>query len=242
MSVTGNQSTIEASNPNSSSVKSKRSYRVLIGLLRGVPLSLGIKVRRSLYRNFFGQLGNFVHIETDVEFIRPYLMEIGEAVQIRASAYLEACGENCRLSIEKSSKIDRGVDIRVHNGGHIDIGERTYIGPYSCLSGRDIKIGKNCMIASHSSLYSSNHLFTDSNLDITQQGSSYEGIVIEDNCWLGTGVRVLDGVTIGQGSVIGAGAVVTKDIPSFSVAVGVPAKVLYQRNGISKNSEFMVSG
>lgn len=49
--------------------------------------------------------------------------------------------------------------------------------------------------------------------------------------WLGHGVTVLDGVTLGQGSVIGAGAVVTKDIPPFSVAVGVPAKVLFNRKG-----------
>jgi acetyltransferase-like isoleucine patch superfamily enzyme len=54
--------------------------------------------------------------------------------------------------------------------------------------------------------------------------------VIEDDCWLGTGVKVLDGVTIGQGSVVGAGAVVTKDIPPYSVAVGIPSKVIAQRN------------
>lgn len=60
--------------------------------------------------------------------------------------------------------------------------------------------------------------------------SGSKGIVIEDDCWLGTGVKILDGVTIGKGSVIGAGAVVTKNIPSYSVAVGVPAKVISKRD------------
>jgi acetyltransferase-like isoleucine patch superfamily enzyme len=54
--------------------------------------------------------------------------------------------------------------------------------------------------------------------------------LIEDDCWLGSGVKVLDGVTIGKGSVIGAGSVVTKNIPPFSVAVGVPARVIKSRN------------
>ncbi|HOZ23028.1 MAG TPA: DapH/DapD/GlmU-related protein, partial [bacterium] len=55
------------------------------------------------------------------------------------------------------------------------------------------------------------------------------GVVIEDDCWLGAGVMVLDGVTIGTGSVIGAAAVVTKDIPPYSVALGIPAKVVATR-------------
>ena len=53
--------------------------------------------------------------------------------------------------------------------------------------------------------------------------------MIEDDCWIGSGVRILDGVTIGHGSIVGAGAVVTKSIPPYSVAVGVPAKVMSKR-------------
>ena len=53
--------------------------------------------------------------------------------------------------------------------------------------------------------------------------------MIEDDCWIGSGVRILDGVTIGHGSIVGAGAVVTKSIPPYSIAVGVPAKVVSQR-------------
>lgn len=95
-----------------------------------------------------------------------------------------------------------------------------------------IKIGQNCLIGSHSGIYGNNHNFADPNHLIFEQGITCKGIVIEDDCWLGTGVKVLDGVTIGQGSVIGAGAVVTKNIPPYSVAVGVPAKVVSQRKEI----------
>ncbi|PSN10551.1 hypothetical protein C7293_27655 [filamentous cyanobacterium CCT1] len=82
------------------------------------------------------------------------------------------------------------------------------------------------MIASHCSMYANNHRFDDWTRTINSQPLTAVGITIEDDCWLGTGVRVLDGVTIGRGSVIGAGAVVSRDIPPYSVAVGVPARVI----------------
>jgi acetyltransferase-like isoleucine patch superfamily enzyme len=126
------------------------------------------------------------------------------------------------------------VDIRAYDKecGHIIIEENTYIGPYVCMAGPGfIKIGRDCMIASHSSLYANNHIFADSEIPFREQGLTTKGIKIEDDCWLGTGVRVLDGVTIGKGSIIGAGSVVTKNIPPFSVAVGVPARVIRKRDG-----------
>ncbi|MBW4484855.1 MAG: acyltransferase [Tildeniella torsiva UHER 1998/13D] len=85
------------------------------------------------------------------------------------------------------------------------------------------------MIASHCSMYANNHGFNDLTRPMHSQPLTTLGITIEDDCWLGTGVRVLDGVTIGIGSVIGAGAVVSRDIPPYSIAVGVPARVIKSR-------------
>ncbi len=133
------------------------------------------------------------------------------------------------MKIGNKVRIDRGADVRAHQGGEVEIGDRAYIGPYACISGRGIKIGQDCLISSHSGIYGNSHNFSDSNLTIREQGLSYQGIVIEDDCWLGTGVKVLDGVTIGKGSVISAGAVVMKDIPPYSVAAGVPARVISHR-------------
>jgi acetyltransferase-like isoleucine patch superfamily enzyme len=207
----------------------QRFDRVVTVLLKGVPFSIGMKLRNLVYRNVFVKLGTAVQIEPDVDFVRTYLISIGDRVQICSYAYLEASTETSQLKIGDRVRLDRGVDIRAHEHGCVEIGDRTRIGPYACLSGRQIKIGKDCLIASHAGIYANNHVFADRDRTINQQGREYQGIVIEDDCWLGSGVRVVDGVTIGQGSVIGAGAVVTKNIPAYSIAVGTPAKVIAQR-------------
>jgi acetyltransferase-like isoleucine patch superfamily enzyme len=66
-------------------------------------------------------------------------------------------------------------------------------------------------------------------IPIKDQGFTAKGISIEDDVWLGAGVKVLDGVKIGTGSIVGAGSVVTSDLPAFSVATGVPAVVKKRR-------------
>jgi acetyltransferase-like isoleucine patch superfamily enzyme len=72
-------------------------------------------------------------------------------------------------------------------------------------------------------------VYTDPDKYIKDQGITAEGITIEDDVWLASNVVVVDGVTIGKGSVVGAGAVVNKSLPPYSVAVGVPAKVVKDR-------------
>ena len=74
-----------------------------------------------------------------------------------------------------------------------------------------------------------NHVFDDADTPILEQGITAQGIVVDDDVWLASGVIVLDGVHIGQGCVIGAGSVVTEDLPPFSVAVGAPARVVRDR-------------
>lgn len=214
-----------------------RNYRIAIALLGGIPLSLGMKIRHFLYQGFFKHLGNDVQIEPNVEFTRTYRISLQKGVYIRAGANLEVCSNHSELSLGERVRLDRGANIMVHDRGRIEIGDRTYIGPYSCIAGQNVTIGKDCRIASHCGINASNHIFADPNQKISAQGRSYQGIVIEDDCWIGGGVRILDGVTIARGSVVGAGAVVTKDIPPYSVAVGVPAKVISKREGNSQMSE-----
>ncbi|MBP5971897.1 acyltransferase [Brasilonema sp. CT11] len=205
---------------------------ILTGLLGGIPTPIGKVLRNIVYRTIFGRVGKSVYIQPNVRFIGTRTIEIGDNVRIYSGTYLSNKGN--KICLESNVSIDRGVDIRAYGGhqdGHIHIGEHTYIGPYVCMAGPGfIKIGKDCMIASHSSLYANNHIFADPNRRFREQGLSVKGIVIEDDCWLGSGVRVLDGVTIGRGSIIGAGSVVTKDIPPLSVAVGVPAQVIKKRD------------
>jgi acetyltransferase-like isoleucine patch superfamily enzyme len=115
-------------------------------------------------------------------------------------------------------------------GEGLSLGDNSNIGPYSWIgcSGY-IKIGKNVMMGPRVSLLAENHNFDRTDIPMKEQGVHRKGIVIEDDVWLGANSCVLDGVTIGTGSVIATGAVVTKDVPPFSVVGGVPAKVLRSR-------------
>ncbi|NEQ95389.1 MAG: acyltransferase [Cyanothece sp. SIO2G6] len=194
-----------------------------------MPLALGFALRRFAYRYILGDLGKNAKIHPRVEFQSPAHIKIGNNVKIRRDVHLRRIGNNSSIHIHDSVSVDSGVYMKTYRDGSITIGEETGIGPYTCLSGGNITIGPGCLIASHVSIYANNHIFTDPAARIRGQGSTHEGITIGEDCWLGTGVKVLDGVTIGKGSVIGAGAVVTKSIPPYSIAVGVPAKVIGQR-------------
>jgi acetyltransferase-like isoleucine patch superfamily enzyme len=109
-------------------------------------------------------------------------------------------------------------------GGHSSIGPYGYVG----CSGK-IVIGKNVMFGPKCSLFAENHNFSDTEKDIKSQGVNQKGITVEDDCWIGSNVVILDGVTIGKGSVIGAGTMVTKDVPAGSVVMDKRDKIYRDR-------------
>ncbi len=180
----------------------------ITNLIGWIPRPLGVLLRRLVYRLMLARVGRRVYIQTGVEFLGGCLVEIGDDVKIMRDTSFDMRAPNSLLRIGNRTCIDRGVDIRATvSDCLIDIGENCYIGPYVCMAGPGyIKIGNECLIASHTSIYANNH---------RENGLSREGIEIQDKCWIGSGVRILDGVTIGKGSVIGAGAVVNKDIHLF---------------------------
>lgn len=212
--------------------KLKRFYELLITTLFGaIPtLFLGPKLRNVIYRTIFARLGKSVYIQDGVELVNAYCAEIGDGVHIFRGVRFNAAGENNHIRLESGVALERNVDIGCLDHTNITIKKDTFIGSDVCITGPgDIVVGERCLIAAHCGIYANNHRFHNIEEPITAQGISRKGIVIEDDCWLGHAVTVLDGVTIGKGSVIGAGAVVTKDIPPYSVAVGVPAKVIKNR-------------
>ncbi|MEO1432551.1 MAG: acyltransferase [Cyanobacteria bacterium J06633_8] len=192
---------------------------IAFSLVGWIPHPVGTLCRKLIYPLTLARMGKKVSIFQGVELIGAGGIEIGNNVKILRNARLEIKNTNSFIFLDNGVCIDCGVDIRTAGSDcWIEIGENSYLGPYVCMAGPgNIKIGRDCQIASHSSLYANNH---------RDYGLSREGIEIEDKCWIGTGVRILDGVTIGRGSVIGAGSVVTKNIPPDSIAVGVPAKVI----------------
>ena len=98
-----------------------------------------------------------------------------------------------------------------------------------------IRIGDGVYTGPMVQILAVNHIYDNPNIPIREQGITAQGIVIEDDVWIGASAVILDGVTIGRGSVIGAGAVVTQDIPPYSLAVGSPAKPIKDRRQITAN-------
>ncbi|MEX1664397.1 acyltransferase [Zhongshania arctica] len=111
-------------------------------------------------------------------------------------------------------------------GGSIYIGENTYIGPRANLGAAgDLVIGARCQIGASVSFIAENHNYSGG-VEIYGQGVSRKGIVIGEDCWIGNGAIILDGVELGNGVVVGAGSVVTKSFPAGAVIVGNPARLL----------------
>ena len=115
-------------------------------------------------------------------------------------------------------------------GEGFEAGAGTAIGAFCWIgaSGR-VVLGRNVLMGPRVVLLPENHVFDDVDRPIKDQGVVREGVVVEDDCWLGSGVTVLAGVRIGRGSVVAAGAVVTRDVPPESIVAGVPARVLRSR-------------
>jgi acetyltransferase-like isoleucine patch superfamily enzyme len=151
--------------------------------------------------------------------------------------------------------MDRGVEIYARKGyGRIVLGKWVHFGvdcALRCHEGTltlgdksvlardisincylDVEIGDSALIADSVYISDFDHKFTDLVVPIKDQGIAKSRVRIERDVWLGTKVTVSRGVTIGEGSVIGANAVVTRDIPPYSVAVGVPARVVKDRRAL----------
>ena len=130
---------------------------------------------------------------------------------------LTSCGQN--VNVERHARFGRGVTLGDRSGIGINasIGEQTHIGS-------DVMMGPDCVI------YTRNHRFDRLDIPMREQGyGPVEPVEIGDDCWIGGRVTILPGVHIGNGAVIAAGAVVTKDVPPYAVVGGVPAKIIYNR-------------
>lgn len=157
------------------------------------------------------------------------------------------------IMLEENVVLERHSEIIADKRGKITIGRDTYVHPYAIIKcfGGNIKIGSNCTVNRFSTLYghggltigndvriapytaivAMNHVYDDPDIPIWKQGEKNFGIIIEDDVWIGIGAIILDGTRIGRGSIIGAGAVVTEDVPPYSIICGVPGRVIKKRGG-----------
>jgi acetyltransferase-like isoleucine patch superfamily enzyme len=134
-------------------------------------------------------------------------------------------------SIQVGPECQLGVGVELNPwGGRISIGRDVFVGPYVVIYGHGgVTIGDHSLISMHCCIVSSNHTISERGSIIRHEPDILLPTRIGSDAWLGAGVKVLGGVTIGDGCVVGAGAVVTKDLPPYSIAVGIPAKVVKQR-------------
>lgn len=132
-------------------------------------------------------------------------------------------------TVEDFATINNGV-------GAVNIGNNSRIGIGNVIIG-PVTIGNNVILAQNIVMSGLNHNYIDVETPIYLQGETVATITIEDDCWIGANVVITAGVTIGKHSVVGGGAVVTKNIPPFSVALGNPAKVVKKYNFETKDWE-----
>lgn len=121
-----------------------------------------------------------------------------------------------------------------YEGGYIRIGDHSHIDVFSALHGQGgISIGNNCAIASGVVIYSqSNQYQHDNSLDIIDQPIIFESVIIENGVWIGANATILPGIKIGRGAIVGAGALVNKNVAEYEIVAGVPACIIGKRSKV----------
>lgn len=203
--------------------------RIVFALFSWVPGLLGVGLRAVFYRAVLKGRGIFI-IRSGVILKRPGDITLGRGSYLDHSVRID--GGPGGVTIGERTRIGHNAMLDVHNFrglGHagITIGDNSLIGPYNFIWGQGgVRIGNNVMFGPRVSVLPVNHNFDDPETPIRDQGITAKGIRIDDDAWIAAHAIIIDGVHIGRGSAIGAGALVTKDVPPYSLAVGSPAKVI----------------
>ncbi|MGD9904511.1 MAG: DapH/DapD/GlmU-related protein [Vicinamibacterales bacterium] len=201
----------------------------LQGLFGWVPSLVGIGLRGVSYKLFLRSRG-VPAIEDHVRLVRPEDITLGARVYLDHGVYLH--GGRGGISIGDESWLMSGCRLHVFNFRNIPhagirIGRHTFLGEETLMRAQGgITIGDRVLFGPRVQVLAVNHVMSDPERPIMDQGITAVGIRIEDGAWIGAGAIVLDGVTVGKHAVIGAGAVVTGDVPPHALAVGAPARVI----------------
>lgn len=203
----------------SASLTAKVAAMAIRGLLLRPRLQAGCGLplvgRRVVVRNAgFLRLGsqNLIEDGAEVQGLSRNGIQFGNGVSVGSYTM-----------IRPSSYYSRDIGVGLTVGDNSSIGPQCYIG---CSGG--ISIGKNVMIGPGVRMFSENHNY-ESEAEIKKQGVTWNPITIGDDCWIASGATLLAGVSIGQGSIVAAGAVVTKSFGAGCILAGVPAKIIGER-------------
>jgi len=216
----------------------KRDYQ----LDRSIPMSLlaGIVIRRFswLVRGwlkcvFLQRRFRFVFMAPQVNLRNAQLIRFGKAVTLERGVIIDGLSRN---GIELGDNVAIGAYSIIRASMLSDVGAGLRMGRDSAMDAYSnmgatgpVTIGENVIMGQHISFHAENHNYDRTDIPIREQGTRRIGIVIEDDCWVGSNTTFLDGAHVGRGCVIAAGSIVRGEIPSYSVAAGAPARVLKSR-------------
>jgi len=198
-------------------------------LMSWIPTIMGIAMRAFFYRLIL-KMDGWVAIENGVRLRFADHIRLGHGVYLDKGTYLHACPNG--IAIGQNTIVMYGALLHVYNfrelpHSHIHIGRDSLIGEYTVIRGQGgVDIGDRVYTSPFVQIIAVNHIFDDRERSFIDQGITAEGIIIEDDVWLGSGAIVTDGVRIGQGSVVAAGAVVTQNVAPYTVVGGVPARAI----------------
>lgn len=208
--------------------------QTLFFLFGWIPTILGVGIRGLCYRLIL-RMDGLAAIESRVRLRFADHIKLSHGVYLDENVYLHACPQG--IEIGPRTIVMHGAVLHVYNfrdmpQSGIKIGSDSLIGEYSVIRGQGgVQIGDRVYTSPFTQIIAVNHVFDDPNRPFVEQGITAEGIIIEDDVWLGAGAIITDGVRVGKGAVVAAGAVVTKDVPPHTVVGGVPAKPIKTIDG-----------
>jgi len=210
-------------------------FEIIMLLCNSCPGALGFFLRKFLYPGLFKSVGRGTVFGRNLTLRHPHKIKIGDRCIIDDLVVLDAKGQSNRgISLGDDVIIARNTVISCKDGD-IDIGDNSNIS-LNCMihSEKYVKIGARNLWAAYCYVIGGGrHDFERTDLPIIQQGSHVDGIVMEEDIWLGAGVKILDGCQIGKGAIIGAGSIVNKDIGALKIAAGVPVKIIKDRGEVN---------
>lgn len=208
--------------------------QTIYALFGWIPTVIGIGLRAVVYRLIM-RMDGIAAIENGVRLRFADKIHLGSGVYLDQNTYLHACPNG--IAIGANTIVMHGAILHVYNfrqmpNSGIVIGRDSLVGEYCVIRGQGgVTIGDRVYTSPFTQIIAVNHVFDDPKRPFVDQGITAEGIVIEDDVWLGAGAVITDGVHIGRGAVVAAGAVVTKDVPAHTVVGGVPARPIKNIDG-----------
>jgi acetyltransferase-like isoleucine patch superfamily enzyme len=206
-------------------------YELIQLLSQSVPGALGLALRRALFPLLLGGCGRNVIFGQNVVLRHPHKIRIADNVVIDDNCLIDAKGDtNTGITIGSGVFVGRNSILSCKNGD-IDVADGANVG-FNCevFSASRVTIGRQTLLAAYCYVIGGDHDFSDPSSPVIAQGRRSEGVTIGEGAWLGAGVKILDGVSIGDRAIVGAGAVVRESVPDGAIAVGMPARVIGQRD------------